>query len=139
TTTPTMAHQNCFYTRTDASLTYQSTADLNGIRLGAITDYGYGGELDVYIQRHYDDRMRLQLLSGSNPDQRLNSMLNSQRIDAFISDSYVTRWQLHQSETTGQTLREAGCLPAMPFYAGISRQYPRHKELIDWLNAELGL
>lgn len=139
TTTPTMSHQNCFYTRTDANWTYQSTADLNNIRLGAITDYGYGEPLDGYIQRHLSDRQRIQLLSGSNPDQRLNSMLNSQRIDAFVSDAYVTGWQQRQAEATSPTLREAGCLPAMPFYAGISRQYAQHNELIDWLNAELNL
>ena len=136
TSVPTMNHQNCFYTRPDDLWQFTGAENFSTIRLGAITDYGYGAPLDTYIQHHQTDRQKLQLLSGSNPDMRLFSMLNSRRIDAYVSDSYVNQWQLKQQNIDHQ-VREAGCLQAIPFYLGISRKHPQMNELIKWLNAEL--
>ncbi len=139
TTTPTMNHQDCFYSTPESQWHFNGVASLADIRLGAIKNYGYGEKIDRYIRDNGEQNARLQLLSGDNPYQRLFSMLRHYRIDAYISDHHVNAWHLKKASLNDSDIRNAGCLNALPFYLGLYPGANQADALIQWLNKALSM
>ena len=137
TTTPTMGHQNCFYTRPASQWHYQGLSSLDQVRLGAIKNYGYGDDIDYYIATTGESTPKLQVLSGNSPDERLVNMLINSRIDVFISDRYVFGWKLKGSQTGAADIQQSSCLPERPFYAGFFKGRKNAQALTESLNKAL--
>lgn len=136
TKTPTMFHQDCFFTTPDSDWQFADITSLQGILLGAVKDYGYGGRIDSYIASRRHDASHVLLLNGRQPELRLQKMLASQRIQVYLSDRNVAGWTQRQSKDSAP-LRNAGCEAEVPFFLGLSPLRRWSKTLLEMLNKRL--
>lgn len=135
TTSPTMNQRNCFFTKADSKWKFLSTETLKNARIGVINNYAYGEEVDQYITE--TGQPNVLKLRDSMPEERLFSMLESDRIDTYLSDFYVQRWQYKILRKDKPKHRLATCLEDAPFYVGLSPKLPNYEELAAWVNKEV--
>ena len=119
TTTPTANYQVCFITKRNQNWLYKDTNSLYGITLGSIKGYGYGEDIDQYI-KDYAQNPHMQIIENGGIE-RLNDMLFSDKINAFLDDSLVVLWLLKDKDVK---VKLAGCLPRKPFFLAINPELP---------------
>jgi len=133
TNVPSMYYQMCFYTRRESTWIYQSEQDLANIKLGLISDYGYGEPVDSYAAQIHNYTNMIKI-GGTDSLLRLEKLLAKKRIDAFIEDKHVVQWMFQQN-----ALREAGCLSKIPFFMAFNPEYAEETEVIPLLDSLLSL
>lgn len=129
---PTWTYQVCFFTRQSSHWRYASIASLPDIRLGYMQGYGYGEPLDSYLAEPASAD-RLQAVSGNQVIGRLTGMLRAGHVDSIVEDRLVVGWALRGEAP----LREAGCLPAQPFYLALNPGKPGHAQWLQQLESAL--
>jgi len=78
-----------FYTRKDSDWTYQNTASLENVALGAVDGYSYNNDIDAYLKHNRRDRARVQLVSGEFATEQNIRKLMAKRIDVMLEDPNV--------------------------------------------------
>lgn len=89
--------RHSFFTRPDSEWRFQGLESLQGIRLGVISGYSYGGLDEDYIQLHKGNGERLVVLHGDGALPRLMGMLKRGYIDALIEDERVLAYYRRQN------------------------------------------
>ena len=135
TDVPTMSYQSCFYVLNTNRWQYQGTDSLAGMHLGAIAGYGYGQEIDPYLEEHAQREDIVTQISGQNGKERLPMMLYGHRIDAYLADRHVEAWRLTSSGSQAD-IHSAGCIAEEPFYVAFNPQKKWTKDIIGLLNQE---
>lgn len=136
TSSPTMSHQNCFFTRQESTWQYSTIADLKNQRIGAVKGYGYDGSaVDAYIAQAGDNSEQVQIISDHDPYSRLFQMLETNRVDTYLNDPYVIMWQ-QKSMARDMRLRIAGCVESTPLYLAFNPELKGLDDLLSWLNSE---
>jgi polar amino acid transport system substrate-binding protein len=133
-TTPTMTYQDCFYQRADNTWRYQGVPSLQQQVLGVVQDYSYNPALDDYIATARVGQVHT--MSGSQPSQRLITMLMRERVDVYLDDFRVSAHAMRQMGVDVE-FNSGGCLPAKPLYLGVSAQPAWAMTLVSWLNQAL--
>jgi polar amino acid transport system substrate-binding protein len=77
--------------RTGTAFRYEGPSSFAGLVLGAISGYGYDGELGAYVEAHKDDRARVQLASGDDALAQNLKKLAAGRVDVLVDDANVLR------------------------------------------------
>ena len=72
-----------------------------GMRVGAIRGYEYHGPLAAYIERHKDDRSRVQFAHGDDALLKNLRKLSAGRIDVVAEDMNVIRHQVAAERLRG--------------------------------------
>lgn len=96
-----------FYTTAASSWMYQSLDQLNSVKLGAISAYSYGPELDEHINR--SNPINVQLTTGETALEQNISKLLANRIDVIIAHKLVMDAQL-QELNIDKEIKSAGAL-----------------------------
>lgn len=99
--------QMCLFTHLDG-WNYQGVDSLKGKRLGVIHGYGYGDEINPYIDTHRESPS-IVTVSGRMPLELLVKMIKANRIDMLIENRFVMGYFLNGSQTPLR-LRNAGCV-----------------------------
>lgn len=129
TTTPTANYQVCFITKRNQNWLYKDTNSLYGIHLGSIKGYGYGEDVDQYI-KDYAQNPNMHIIE-SGGIERLNDMLFSDDINAFLDDSLVVLWLLRDKNVK---VKLAGCLERKPFFLAVHPELPWANEFMQLMN-----
>lgn len=129
TTTPTANYQVCFITKRNQNWLYKNTNSLYGITLGSIKGYGYGENVDQYI-KDYAQNPNMKIIENGGIE-RLNDMLFSGEINAFIDDSLVVLWLLKDKNVK---VKLAGCLERKPFYLAVNPKLPWANKFTQLMN-----
>lgn len=131
TSTPTMTYRTCLFTADKEVLKkkkIKSIDDLNKIKLGTISGYSYGSEMDAYISKAKKENVNS--ISGKDALERLYKLSSLGRIDYFVEDELVVKHTLKSKSF------KAFCNKEDPFFLGLSPKYKNHKKLIKILNLE---
>ena len=132
TQTPTADYQVCFIAKSDSKWLYKGNETLAAINLGSIEGYGYGSEIDPFINEHAN-APNMKILKDGGIAQ-LNEMLFNNEIDTYLDDSLVVLWLL---KDTNIKVKLAGCLKRNPFYIAINSDFPWAKDFIKMMNETL--
>lgn len=83
--------QNTFYTLRSNSWTYQGIKSLQEVKIGVITGYDYGTDLQPYIDKELSKKHngKVIAIAGNAPLERLIKMLTINRIDVILEDESV--------------------------------------------------
>jgi polar amino acid transport system substrate-binding protein len=134
TTTPTMNYEVCFFIRSEQEWRYKDLSSLADMRLGAITDYGYGEPIDGYISNQKNSD-KVVMLTGNEGISRLVALLEKGRLDTFIDDKNVVVWNVkHQNRYRRNLIKDAGCLSSEPFYLALNPKFAWADEFLTLLN-----
>ena len=90
-TKPLGTGQNHFYVRKESKWVYTGAESLQGKRVGVINSYAYGGKVDELIK---SQKKNFISISGEYPLSQILKMMNSERLDAFIENEAVLRYNL---------------------------------------------
>jgi len=96
-----------FYTTAKSSWNYQSISQLNTVKLGAISAYSYGPELDRYIKG--SKHPSVQLTTGEKALEQNIRKLLANRIDTVIAHELVMSAQL-KTLNISSDIKSAGAL-----------------------------
>lgn len=124
-------YQVCLFSEDSHHFVYHGRKSLQGIKLGAIQDYGYGEPIDSIIKAPREGES-VYRVSNTNPLHSLVEMTVKGRIDTFAEDSLVLANYLQTNEKAN--IKNVGCLPATPFYSAISPKKVYHQALLKLLN-----
>lgn len=90
-TKPIGIGQNHIYVRKDSNWIYRGVGSLGNKRFGVINSYAYGGKVDELIRTK---KKNFISISGEFPLSQILKMMNSERLDAFIENDFVLRYNL---------------------------------------------
>ena len=131
TSTPTMTYRTCIFTANKEVLKkkrIENINDLSKIKLGTISGYSYGSEMDAYISKA--KKGNINSISGKDALERLYKLSSLGRIDYFVEDELVVK------HTLKNKYLKVFCNKEDPFFLGLSPRYKNHKKLIEMLNSE---
>lgn len=80
---------NVFYVRKGSAWRYAGPDSLATVCLGAISDYGYGETVAVYVDAHKADEARIQLVEGEDALALNAGKLLEGRIDVLVENAAV--------------------------------------------------
>lgn len=110
-------YRMCFFGRPGQRWKYTGkVSDLDKLNFAVISEYAYGSPIDEYVQ---NPKQNVSVLHGNNAHKRLEQMLLSKRIDAFVGDEAVINFKLESR------LKKLGCLPFEPLYLAYSQDFPK--------------
>lgn len=93
--TPIATYQEATAFRPGESRTLETAADLDGLRIGGISEYEYSTEaIAAYIAEHGDDGTLVQILPGDNALVQNLRKLEAGRVDLVPEDFSVLRYTL---------------------------------------------
>lgn len=134
TNTPIGYYQTCFLSLKSSDVTLSEPFALNGARLGIVQGYGYGWELDQFIEKSADG---LVAISGFKVFSRLVRLLSKKRVDMIAVDTRELRWWLGADVMEKKNLKSLGCLTAAPYFMGLNRAFIGRGDIISLLDVEL--
>jgi len=85
---------NCYVSRSNNPWKYSNIHSLKKQRLGAITGYGYGEQLNNYITQYKNDPLKIQFVSGNNAIKYSLTKLKQGKIDIYVDDCRVLTYNL---------------------------------------------
>lgn len=129
--------ENKFYTLTESPLTSLDIKSLEGVTLGAIRDYAYVDELNLYIKNNLKNPKKIQLSSGEDPLGINIRKLLAKRLDVLVEDVSVMNYTLHTLNMKNKFKVLNSNLKSDKLYIAFSPQGIRSKELADLVNAEM--
>lgn len=133
TTTATMNYGVCLYSHDSNDWEYKNTGSLNDKVLGAALDYSYNKDLDAYIKKS-NNTSKITTVTGEDKLSRFYSMLESQRIDAFVSDQYVASWNAKKYNIDLHNIKINKCFEKHNFYFALNPDIAWGKNFISLLN-----
>lgn len=126
-----------FYTRADSDWHYRGPASLEGLRIGLVQGYSYGGQLDAWRDRHLDGTDRVQMLGGERVLERNLQKLLMGRIDVLLEDRRIVEHTLERLHLETE-VRSAGSLPEKrPMYVALSPRLENAAARLDELDRGL--
>lgn len=134
TTVPTMHYKMCLYNAKSDKWRYAGRDSLASKQLGVIAGYGYGEPIDSYVQSP-SNANKISVFDGDNSLKRLDNLLESKKIDVFIEDGYVVKWQSRLGDKVH--FKQAGCLRPVPFYMAFNNDYAKRSNIIEIINMAL--
>ncbi|MFT7561585.1 MAG: polar amino acid transport system substrate-binding protein, partial [Flavobacteriales bacterium] len=114
-------YTDCFVTRLESDWQYTGAESLHDLRLGVVNSYSYSDEVDDYILNGGD---KVQALSGDHAVLRFFKLLDARRIDAFIDDISVIKWEARKYQYSMREYRVAGCHAAKPLFVALHPKLP---------------
>ncbi|MCB1327632.1 MAG: transporter substrate-binding domain-containing protein [Spirochaetales bacterium] len=100
--------RDIFLVRDDSRWTYSGIGSLSGVTLGVIHEYGYGAEVDAYVEAHKDDETRIQVVfSEDGLAQNFRKLLLG-RITAVVENENRALYYLDQNPRIAARVRPAG-------------------------------
>jgi polar amino acid transport system substrate-binding protein len=136
TSEATMGYSVCIYSQRSNDWQYIDTPSLKDQALGAALDYSYNESIDAYIEEN-KNTPKITFVLGEKKISRFYSMLKSNRIDAFISDRYVTAWNVKRYNISVGDIEVNKCFETNNFNFALNPNIPWGQELIDLLNTLL--
>ncbi|WP_158968790.1 ABC transporter substrate-binding protein [Paraglaciecola sp. L3A3] len=128
-----MSYQMCFYGKEGSKWQYAGEHSLKDIRLGVISEYGYGQPVDQYLANKRS-QYNVVKLSSNQALQQLISLVEAERIDVLIEDKNVMNWYFKNSKQN--SLNKLGCLAEESLYLAMSPKVSWSEDVIDFLNKE---
>jgi polar amino acid transport system substrate-binding protein len=125
-----------FFVLEGSTWRYTGLGALADIRLGAIQDYTYERNIDVYI-RQYSGTDSIMLARGSDALKRLMDALKAGRIDAFIENRPVVYEVLESADPPVNEIVEAGSAPGLKLYVPFSPRIPESREYASIFDQQL--
>lgn len=115
---------------------YNGINSLRFIRLGVVHEYGYGKEIDAYVDQNRNDVARIEVVYGDHGlDQNLRK-LSLGRIDATVENEMRLRYFLHQHSDLAGKVKMAGSPGQLQrTYIGFSPARADSRELARLLDA----
>ena len=132
---PLAMNKTCFFTRGDDKFTYKGVPSLDSIRIGVISGYQYGGEIDNYIRQNRANYQKVQFVSGDKPLLQNIHKLDGHRIDALVENDMVMEFSSRKFRVKG--LRNGGCDKPGPLFIAFSPKIPDARRLAEFINAGL--
>lgn len=119
-----------FFVKKGNKWQYKDMSSLSSITLGVIQDYDYGIEMNEHIK----NSKNIFVIGGSNPLERLNKMLMTNRIDVIIESPPVF-WHTANTMDLKDSVIYAGQIsePEKCFIS-FSPKIPKSKEYADILS-----
>lgn len=121
---PVSSNRFCFFTRPESAWSYSGEPSLSGQRTAVVQGYAYSKSFDQFIEDH---PQQFVSLSGDNLTDRQLTLLQRQRITAFLEEESLVLYAQLQSGRPG-SLRNAGCLPRSYAFLALSPANPRSQE-----------
>jgi len=125
-----------FFVLEGSTWRYTDLGSLADIRLGAIQDYTYERNIDIYI-RQYSGTDSIMLARGTDALSRLMEALKAGKIDAFIENRPVVYSVLEAADPPIEGIVEAGSAPGLKLYVPFSPRVPGAREYATILDEEL--
>lgn len=120
----------CFYTRQDDAWRYAGPASLKGRRIGVVSGYSYGDEVDGALKQAGS---AVDAVSGNTGLRQNLVKLKPDRIDTVVEYDAVLAWTT--SDAVSAAPRAAGCAAAADaLYIAFSPALPHSPELAKRLS-----
>ena len=84
-----------FYVKKGTKWRFVGMDSLKSVKLGGLLGYGYGPEIDKYIQQNKKSPL-IDLITGKNTGRRNIKKLLKKRMDVLISNVPVMRWEIQK-------------------------------------------
>lgn len=133
TTTATMQYGVCLYSHSANNWKYDGISSLNDKILAVALDYSYNSELDEYIN-NYKDTAKITTVIGEDKISRFYSMIESHRVDVFVSDQYVASWNSKKYNIDQYNIKRNKCFEKSAFYLAINPELTWGNEFVNLLN-----
>lgn len=127
------------YTKSDSNWEYAGVDSFKGKALGVISDYGYGEEIDSYIEANSADKTAVQAIGGENAMEQNLKKLAAGRIDIYIENQFVVD-NYYKSQGETNPFRDAGWVGSKNaieneyLYIAISPKHPKSDEIAKLLS-----
>ncbi|KPQ02872.1 ABC transporter substrate-binding protein [Marinobacter sp. HL-58] len=108
------------YTHPDNSWAYDGLESLQGQQLLVINGYSYTRELDRYIEQNLTDQEKIWVISGPSPLNRAIELLEQDRTDIFVEDTYVMAWWAGSKRGLTSRPRQAGLVSESDAFVAFS-------------------
>ncbi|MHC4561546.1 MAG: substrate-binding periplasmic protein [Planctomycetota bacterium] len=125
-----------FFVREGANWRYDGVDSLTSIRLGAIQDYTYERDVDVYI-RQQQGTARVLLTRGNDALVRLIQALRAGAIDAFIENGPVAMTVMASLGDQAKGIVPAGEAPGLCLYVPFSPGIPGGRPYAQMFDREI--
>lgn len=129
---PLGASTDGFAVRTDSDFDFAGAGSFDGLRLGAIAGYEYTDEVSAYIERHAQDRSRVQLTAGDDALEQNLRKLSTDRVDVVVDDANVLRLAIKELGLEDE-LEVVGHDTPDPVYVAFSPAHDRAHEFAQML------
>jgi len=125
------ASQTCFYAKSASTFNYAGVTSLSNVRIGIADGYGYGPELDGYIEANKKDKAKFLVTNSDEAMAQNLKMVLAGRVDLVAEDANVMDYKIKDEKLA---LRKAGCTKdRVPLYIALSPK--ADKKLADDLAA----
>jgi polar amino acid transport system substrate-binding protein len=119
-----------FYTRRGNPWHYRGMDSLNTIRLGVISGYCYGPEVNAYVKQNSGDSKKISLLYGDKALDLSAQMLRRGQIEVLLETESVFNYRVRLLKLNPQDFVNAGALTKEEnFYVAFSPIHPETKTL----------
>ena len=98
--------RTCFYSKSGGSFTYNGIKSLASVKVGVVSGYGYGPELNGYINQHKKDKKRLNFVHSDEAMSSNIKLVSSGHIDLMAEVADVLDYKIR---TEKLPLRKVGC------------------------------
>ncbi|MFN2360185.1 MAG: substrate-binding periplasmic protein [Marinobacter sp.] len=108
------------YAHPDNSWIFNGLESLHDQQLLVINGYSYTPELDRYIEQNQADQERVWVISGPSPLSRAIELLEQDRTDIFVEDTYVMDWWAGNAGRLASQPRQAGLVSESEAFVAFS-------------------
>lgn len=108
------------FTHPDNGWTYNGLGSLPDQQLLVINGYSYTQELDRYIEQNQAEQEKIWVISGPSPLNRAIELLEQDRTDIFVEDTYVMAWWAASTGRLASPPRQAGLVSESDAFVAFS-------------------
>lgn len=116
-----------FYALQGRSIAFSGVESLKGLRVGYIKDYGYGKEINAFLERQRGTPGSVQEVSGEDALEQNIRKLMAGRIDVVLESSAVMDYTLKEKNLADKVKRIGG-LPQGHVFVAFSPRVAASKE-----------
>jgi polar amino acid transport system substrate-binding protein len=125
---PLMTNYIIFIKRDDSGIVYNDRSDLNGLRIGVVTDYAYSEE--PY------DTTGIDISKGGSAQDNIKRLLAGE-LDLVVADGRVAAYEINELVAAKELSIIRDPLATRGLRIAVSKQRPDHAEIIAAINASI--
>jgi polar amino acid transport system substrate-binding protein len=133
---PLHAVYSVFYVLNDSDWQYTGIKSLESINLGVINNYYYDDAINAYIKANSKDKSKITLMSDDVAIERMTSLLQRKRMDAFIGVRGVVQYY-QSSQLEKHLIKEAGESLIQEIYIAFAPNNPNSQSYADALDESM--
>ena len=100
---------DAFYVKKGTQWRFVGMDSLKKIKLGGLMGYGYGPEIDKYIQQNKNSSL-IDLITGKDTGRRNIEKLLKNRIEVLVSNAPVMRWEIQKLGINKDSIIDRGSI-----------------------------